>query len=50
MREMEIKIMGYAVVEKTVTAVGNTAHVTVPRAWLGKRVKAILLDPVDGDE
>ena len=49
MEPMEIRLNGYVVVEKRATKQGNTAHVTVPVAWLGKRVKAILLDPIDDD-
>lgn len=49
MDPMEIKLTGYAVIEKCATRQGGTAHVTVPVAWLGKRVKAILLEPI-GDE
>ena len=44
---MEIKLIGYAAVEKVATRQGGTAHVTVPVAWLGKRVKAILVEPLE---
>ena len=46
MEQMEIRLNGYAVIEKCATKQGNTAHVTVPVAWLGKRVKAILVEPL----
>lgn len=49
MKEMKIELTGYSVVEKTATKTGCTAHVTVPIGWLGKRVKAILLDPIDDE-
>lgn len=49
MKEMRIELTGYSVVEKTATKTGCTAHVTVPIGWLGKRVKAILLDPIDDE-
>jgi len=47
---MRIEMTGYAVVEKKATKQGNTAHVTVPIAWLGKRVKAILVEPLELDD
>ena len=39
------QIRGYAVFEGTARPFGNTAHVTVPRKHLGKRVKVVVLEP-----
>jgi len=39
------EIEGYEVVEKTARATGTSARVWVPRAWAGKRVKIVRLDP-----
>ena len=39
------QIRGYAVLEGTVKPHGNSAHVTVPRKHLGKRVKVVTLEP-----
>jgi len=39
------QIRGYAVLEGTARPFGNTAHVTVPRKHLGKRVKVVVLEP-----
>ncbi|EJG07948.1 putative cytoplasmic protein [Methanofollis liminatans DSM 4140] len=44
---IEVSIRGYEVREKTVTKTGNSGHVMVPPSWIGKRVKIILLDPVE---
>ncbi len=49
MKEMRIEMTGYQVLEKTATKTGCTAHVTVPISWLGKRIKVILLEPIDGE-
>ena len=49
MEPMEVRLKGYAAVEKVATRQGGTAHVTVPVAWLGKRVKAILVEPIEGE-
>ncbi|WP_207231422.1 DUF2080 family transposase-associated protein [Methanofollis fontis] len=47
MDKIEVTISGYEVREKTVTKTGNSGHVMVPPSWIGKRVKIILLDPVE---
>lgn len=44
-REMEIKITGYQIIEKTVKKTGNSGRIYVPNEWVGKRVKIILLEP-----
>jgi putative transposon-encoded protein len=49
MKEMRIEMIGYQVLEKTATKTGCTAHVTVPIGWLGKKVKVILLEPIDDE-
>jgi len=39
--------VAYALEEKTAQTAGNSAHVMVPKAWIGKRVVAVLLDPLE---
>ena len=41
--QIEIKIKGYEVIEKTAQTGGNSARVYVPKHWKGKKVKVILL-------
>jgi len=36
----------YQVIEKTVSAGGNSGRVYVPREWIGKRVKIVLMEPI----
>lgn len=49
-------IMNYATVknygsrEKEVKTFGNGAHVTVPRGWMGKKVKVLLIEPLEETE
>ncbi len=50
MDPMRIELNGYAVLEKIATKQGNSAHVTVPLAWLGKRVRVVLVEPLDRPE
>jgi putative transposon-encoded protein len=37
----------YQVIEKTVSAGGNSGRVYVPREWIGKRVKIVLIDSIE---
>ena len=44
---MEITIKdAYQVVEKMVSAGGNSGRVYVPKDWIGKRVKIVLIEPI----
>ncbi|RQD81609.1 MAG: DUF2080 family transposase-associated protein [Methanocalculus sp. MSAO_Arc1] len=38
---------GYEVIEKTVSPGGHSGRVFVPKKWLGKSVKIILMEPAD---
>jgi putative transposon-encoded protein len=42
---MEIKMTGYEVVEKIVKPCATSARILVPRDWVGKRIRAVRLDP-----
>ncbi len=41
---MNIKIDAYETLEKTVTKTSNSGHVIVPKEWIGKRVKILLIE------
>ncbi len=45
---MEIKINAYQIIEKTVKQSGNSGRVYVPIEWVGKKVKVVLLEPLNG--
>lgn len=45
--KMEIKIEAYQAFEKIVKSAGNSGRIYVPKNWVGKRVKVLLLEPVD---
>jgi len=47
MKKMTITVEGYEVMEKVVKEGGNSGRVYLPKSWVGKRVKIILLDPVN---
>jgi len=40
----------YEVVERTVKSRGKAGQVYLPKEWTGKRVRILLLDPLDIDE
>lgn len=42
---MEVKIIAYQAIEKTVKLSGNSGRVYVPKEWNGKKVKVFLLEP-----
>jgi putative transposon-encoded protein len=46
---MEIKINAYQIIEKTVKPSGNSGRVYVPIDWVGKKVKVVLLEPLQGE-
>lgn len=50
MEKFEITIGAYDLREKTVTKVGNSGHALVPQSWIGKKVKIILLEPIEEDQ
>jgi putative transposon-encoded protein len=49
-KPMEIRMQGYEVVEKVVTQHATSAKVLVPRHWIGKRVRAVRLDPFSEED
>ena len=44
---MKIETDAYQVIEKVVKSGGNSGRVYVPVNWIGKRVKILLIDPLD---
>jgi len=46
-RKMKIEIEAYQIVEKVAKLSGNSGRVYVPIDWVGKRVKILLIEPLD---
>ncbi len=44
---IKVEMQAYEVFEKVVKASGNSGRVYAPREWIGKRVKILLLEPLD---
>jgi len=43
---MEVKVQAYQIIEKIVKPSGNSGRIYVPKDWVGKRVKVVLLETV----
>lgn len=43
----EFNIDGYDVQHKKVSKISNSAHVYLPKSWIGKRVVAVLLEELE---
>lgn len=44
MKETNIRLTGFEMLEKQVNKSGNSGRVYVPVEWIGKQVKVILLE------
>jgi len=42
---MDIQMTGYEVVVKVAKPCSNSARILVPKHWIGKRVRAVRVDP-----
>ena len=42
---MDIRMIGYEVIEKEAKQCATSGRVLVPKHWVGKRVKAVLVEP-----
>ena len=49
-RPMDIQMQGYEVIEKVVTQHATSAKVLVPRHWMGKKVSAVRLEPMEEEK
>jgi putative transposon-encoded protein len=47
MSKRKITIEGYEMVEKTAGKSGNSGYLYLPAKWIGKKVVAVLLEPIE---
>ena len=47
---MKIEVEAYQVIEKIVKSSGNSGRVYVPVDWIGKRVKILLVEPLEASK
>jgi len=43
---MEVTLKAYEVIERPVKSMGNSGGIYLPKGWIGKTVKVLLLDPL----
>ncbi|MGV8175101.1 MAG: DUF2080 family transposase-associated protein [Methanothrix sp.] len=50
MNSMKVELEAYQVIEKVVKSSGNSGRVYVPKEWVGKRVKVLLIESLGSNE
>ena len=45
-QQIEVRAKAFEAIEKTVEISGNSGRVYVPKKWVGKKVKILLLEPI----
>jgi len=48
-QQIEVRAKAFQVIEKTVKTSGNSGRVYVPKDWVGKKVKVLLLESIDSE-
>ena len=43
-KDVEIRMVGFEMIEKTAVKGGNSGRIYVPPSWIGKRVKVVLIE------
>lgn len=43
-KPIQMRMEGYEVVEKTAEVGGNSGRIYVPKHWIGKKVRAVLIE------
>lgn len=43
-KAIKMRMEGYEVIEKVADKGGNSARIYVPKHWIGKRVRAVLIE------
>ncbi len=43
-KPIKMEMEGFEIVEKVADAGGNSARIYVPKHWLGKKVRAVLIE------
>lgn len=44
-RPVEMQMTGFEVIEKVAKPCATSGRILVPKRWVGKRVRAVLIDP-----
>jgi putative transposon-encoded protein len=47
--EIKVEVQGYQVIQKRVKDAGTTGRIYLPKEWVNKQVKVVLLEPATGE-
>ena len=47
--QIEVKAKAFQVIDRTVKTSGNSGRVYSPKEWVGKKVKVLLLEPINNE-
>lgn len=45
--QIEVKAKAYEAIDRIVKPSGNSGRVYLPKDWIGKKVKVLLLEPIE---
>ena len=49
-QQFEIKAKAFEAIDRTVKPSGNSGRVYLPKNWVGKKVKVLLLEPLEEEK
>ena len=47
--QIEVRAKAFEAIDRTVKSSGNSGRVYLPKAWIGKKVKVLLLEPINNE-
>ena len=47
MEPMDVSTKAYQVIDRPVKAMGNSGGIYLPKEWIGKQVKVLLIEPIE---
>ncbi len=49
-KSIQMQMEGFELIEKRVEAGGNSGRIYLPKHWIGRRVRAVLIEDAQKDE
>ncbi len=49
-QQIEVKARAFEAIDRVVKPSGNSGRVYLPKDWVGKKVKVLLLEPLEGEK
>jgi putative transposon-encoded protein len=47
--QIEVKAKAFEAIDRVVKSSGNSGRVYLPKGWVGKKVKVLLLEPINNE-